>query len=137
MIDVLWPKAPPASPEDVLGALLSKLRRVLGAGALVGRGDVTLVLPAGTSIDVDLAEQAVRRAQEALTAGDATLACDQAQFARDLLAGGFLTEHDNPWVEERRRELEGLRLDALGCAAGAALALRGPRLAAGRRQRGS
>lgn len=130
-MDVLWPKAPPASPEDVLGALLSKLRRVLGAGALVGRGDVTLVLPAGTSIDVDIAEQAVRRAQEALAGGDATLAGDQAQFARDLLAGGFLTEHDNPWVEERRRELDGLRLDALECAAGAALALRGPRLAAG------
>jgi len=131
LIGVLWPGAPPRSPEDVLSALLSKLRRVLGAGALVGRRDVMLVLPPGISIDIELAEQAVRRAQEALVAGDATLACDQAQLADDVLAGEFLSEHDDEWVQEQRRELEELRLDALECVAGGALALRGPRLAAG------
>ncbi|MGZ6564921.1 MAG: BTAD domain-containing putative transcriptional regulator [Solirubrobacteraceae bacterium] len=131
LIDVLWPAAPPASPEDVLGALLSKLRRVLGAGALSGRRDVTLVLPAGTSIDVEVAERAVGRAQEALAAGDAALACDQAQSARDVLAGEFLSEHDSQWIRERRRELEELRLDALAAMAGAAVALGGRRLAAG------
>jgi DNA-binding SARP family transcriptional activator len=131
LIGVLWPAAPPKRPEDVLGALLSKLRRVLGAGALVGRRDVMLVLPPGISVDIELAEQAVGRAQETLAAGDATVACDQAQLADDILADDFLPEHDNEWVHERRRELEELRLDALECVAGAALALGGPRLAAG------
>lgn len=131
LIGVLWPAAPPRSPEDVLGALLSKMRRVLGAGALVGRRDVMLVLPPGISIDIELAEHVVRRAQEALVAGDATLACDQARLAEEVLAGEFLSEHDNEWVQKQRRDLEELRLDALECVAGGALALRGPRLAAG------
>jgi DNA-binding SARP family transcriptional activator len=130
---VLWPAKPPRSPEDVLGALLSKLRGILGAGALVGRRDVMLVLPPDISIDIELAEQAVERAQEALAADDATLACNQALLADDVLAGDFLSEHDNEWVQERRRELQDLRLDALECVARAALALGGPRLAAGER----
>jgi len=36
LIDVLWPSGPPTNPEDVLGALFSKLRPVLGASALQG-----------------------------------------------------------------------------------------------------
>ena len=52
-------------------------------------------------------------------------------MAYDVLASDFLAGHDNEWVRERRLELEELRLDAVECVAGAALALRGPRLAAG------
>ena len=58
LIDVLWPAGPPANPEDVLGALLSKLRRVLGPGLLQGRRELMLVLPAEASIDLELAAQA-------------------------------------------------------------------------------
>jgi DNA-binding SARP family transcriptional activator len=133
LIGVLWPATPPRSPEDVLGALLSKLRGILGAGALVGRRDVMLVLLPDISIDIELAEQAVERAQQALAAGNASLACHQALLADDVLAGDFLSEHDNEWVQERRRELQDVRLAALECVAGAALAQGGPRLAAGER----
>ena len=85
LIDVLWPSGPPANPEDVLGALLSKLRRVLGAGALEGRREVMLVLPAEASIDLELAEAAIGRAEVALGAGDARLAFDQAQASSSTL----------------------------------------------------
>jgi LuxR family transcriptional regulator, maltose regulon positive regulatory protein len=129
LIDVLWPSGPPVSPEDVLGALLSKLRRVLGANALQGRREVTLVLPADATIDLELAEEAMRRAEVALGAGDARLAFEQAQGSSEVLAGEFLPGHDAPWVEEKRRDVEELRLRALECVAGAGLALAGGQLA--------
>jgi LuxR family maltose regulon positive regulatory protein len=129
LIDVLWPSGPPARPEDVLGALLSKLRRVLGASALQGRREVMLVLPADATIDLELAEEAMRRAEVALGAGDARLAFEQAQGSCELLAGEFLPGHDAPWVDQQRREVEELRLRALECVAGAGLALAGGQLA--------
>jgi len=130
LIDVLWPSGSPANPEDVLGALLSKLRRALGSTALRGRRELMLVLPADASIDLELAAQAVGQAELALGAGDARLAFDQAQAASEVLAGGFLPGHEGLWVQEKRRELEELRLGALECVARAGLALAGGQLAA-------
>ena len=40
LIDMLWPSGPPASQEDVLGALLSKLRQLLAPGPVEGRREV-------------------------------------------------------------------------------------------------
>src|SRR5829696_6451602 len=37
--DVLWPKDAPAASDSALSSLLSKLRRVLGPGALTGRAE--------------------------------------------------------------------------------------------------
>ncbi|MGH2949440.1 MAG: AfsR/SARP family transcriptional regulator, partial [Solirubrobacteraceae bacterium] len=39
LIDVLWPEHPPAAADTALSALLSKLRRALGDGALAGRSE--------------------------------------------------------------------------------------------------
>jgi DNA-binding SARP family transcriptional activator len=117
----------------VLGSLLSKLRRALGPGVIEGRHDLTLVLPEGAQVDLEIATGALERAEAALAAGDAGLAFDQARMARELTEGGFLPGLENPWVEERRREVEELRLRALGCIAGAGVALGGAELAAGER----
>ena len=40
LIDALWPEDPPAAADSALSALLSKLRRALGAGVLRGRSDL-------------------------------------------------------------------------------------------------
>ena len=129
LIDVLWPSGPPTNPEDVLGALLSKLRRALGAGALEGRREVMLVLPAEASIDLELAEEAIRRAEVALGAGDARLAFDQARACSELLVGDLLPGHDGVWVQDRRREVGELRLRSLECVARSGLVLAGEQLA--------
>lgn len=133
LIDLLWPDQPPALPEEVLGSLLSKLRRALGAGVIEGRHDLTLVLPGGGRVDVQIASDAVDRAEAALAEGDARLALGQAETACVVTEGGFLPGFDNPWVDERRREVDELRLRALGCIAGAGVALGGRELAAGER----
>src|SRR3954462_6165777 len=52
LIDLLWPERPPAAAETALSALLSKLRRALGEGALAGRSE--LHFTPGPEIEVDL-----------------------------------------------------------------------------------
>src|SRR4051794_32506899 len=46
LIALLWPDQPPAEPEEVLSALLSKLRSALGPGAIEGRRELSLALEA-------------------------------------------------------------------------------------------
>src|ERR671911_1909226 len=53
LIDLLWPERPPAAADSALSALLSKLRRALGDGALSGRSEVRLTLPADVELDVE------------------------------------------------------------------------------------
>ena len=130
LIDMLWPSGPPASPEDVLGALLSKLRRVLGPGALEGRREVVLVLPADATIDLEVAEAAIHQAENSIGAGDARRALDQARGACELLAGEFLPGHAGEWVLDRRRQAEELRLRGLELVARAGLVLAGRQLGA-------
>ena len=130
LIDMLWPSGPPASPEDVLGALLSKLRRVLGPATLEGRREVVLVLPKDATIDLELAEAAIHQADSALGAGDARLALDRARRACELLAGEFLPGHAGEWVLDRRRQAEELRLRGLELLARAGLVLAGGQLGA-------
>jgi DNA-binding SARP family transcriptional activator len=132
LIDLLWPSHPPALPDDVLGSLLSRLRRALGPGVIEGRHDLTLVLPEDAQVDLEIATDALERA-EAVAAGDAERALNQARMAREVTERGFLPGFDNPWVEERRREVEDLHLRALACIAGAGVALGGAELGPGER----
>ncbi len=130
LIDVLWPSGAPSRPEDVLGALLSKLRRVLGPGALEGRREVVLALPADASVDVELAEAAIHRAEKTLGTGDARLALEEARSATDVLNGEFLPGYDGAWALERRRDVEELRLRGLECVARAGIVVPGGQLGA-------
>ena len=133
LIDALWPADPPADPDEALSALLSKVRRALGKGVIEGRQELTLVLPAGASIDLEEALGAAERADAALARSDWRPAWDDASAALRVAGGGFLTGHEGPWVEDRRREVEELRLRALECVAAAGAALDGAELAAGER----
>lgn len=45
LVVALWPVEPPGLVDTALNALLSKLRKAIGADALEGRSDLRLVLP--------------------------------------------------------------------------------------------
>ena len=65
LIELLWPRDAPAEPDEVLSALLSKLRRALGPGALEGRRELTLAFGADAWIDVETARGELDRAEAA------------------------------------------------------------------------
>lgn len=129
LIEVLWPLTSPSRPRDVLGALISKLRRALGPSMLPSRRELTLVLSPDAVIDLEVAARAAQRAQTALEAGDAELVLRLARDASEVLGRGFLLGYEEPWVQERRREVEEIRLRALECVARAGLTLAGGHLA--------
>ena len=131
---VAWPDAPPASPRAGLSTLLARLRRVLGDDALsAGGAEVRLELPGGASIDVEEAARLFAEAHQALFDSEHRTAIDAARRALALTEGTLLGELDAPWIEERRREVDELRLAALEVVADAGLALGGPDLAAAER----
>ena len=121
LIDLLWPEHPPAAAETALSALLSKLRRALGDGTLVGRSELRLVPAGEVRVDVEEAEAATARGEAAIDAYDWTRATEEARtvLALDLLT--FLPDCEGLWVVERRRDLEGVRLRALEVVAQAGL----------------
>jgi DNA-binding SARP family transcriptional activator/tetratricopeptide (TPR) repeat protein len=133
LIDLLWPSDPPARPGEVLDSLLSKLRRAVGAGVIEGRRELSLVLPEGAWVDLEIATEAIKRAEASLAVGDAKLALADATLACELTAGGFLPGLDNRWVVERRLEVEELRLSALNWVGEAGLAVGGGGLGVGER----
>jgi DNA-binding SARP family transcriptional activator len=121
LIDLLWPERPPAAADSALSALLSKLRRALGEGALAGRSELRVVPPGAIDVDVELAAAAAADAEVAIDAHDWASA---SAAARDVLATDlqtFLPDCDGPWVAECRRELETVRVRALEVLAEAGL----------------
>src|SRR4051794_21862090 len=128
--DVLWPERAPAASDSALSALLSKLRRALGPDALTGRAEVRLVLPEPLWVDVEALADAVGMALQALDDRRWADAAAQARAALAVATEPFLAECDGPWVRERRREAEGLRLRALEALGEAGLRLGGRELGA-------
>jgi DNA-binding SARP family transcriptional activator len=133
LIDALWPDHPPAAADTALRALLSKLRRVLPAGMLDGRTELRLALPPAAHVDLEVAREAVHRAESALAQEQWGRAWS-ASFA-PLLTGRrrFLPGEDGGWIEEVRRDLETLELRALECYAQACLGVGGTELAGAER----
>src|SRR3954453_19862327 len=130
LIDALWPDGPPAAADSALSALLSKLRRALGEGVLLGRGELRLRLPGDVRVDIEDSSAAILEAVAALEAGDPAFA---AARARDALATDlqtFLPDAEGGWAAEQRRELDTIRLRALETLAEAGLRQGGRELGA-------
>ena len=121
LVDVLWPESPPAAPDSALSALLSKLRRLVGEGALSGRSELQLALAPPVWVDVEHAAAAARQAEAALQDGDWSAAGAAARDGVAATAGDFLPDCDGPWLHEQRAALDGLRVRALEVLAEASL----------------
>jgi DNA-binding SARP family transcriptional activator/tetratricopeptide (TPR) repeat protein len=133
LIALLWPGEAPGEPDEVLSALLSKLRSALGPGALQGRRELALALGDDAWIDVEAAAADLRRAEAASEGGDWAEVCRAGHDVLDATDGTFLLGHDHPWVEERRREIEELRLHTLEHVGAAGLELGGSGIGAAER----
>ncbi|HTI33269.1 MAG TPA: BTAD domain-containing putative transcriptional regulator [Miltoncostaea sp.] len=113
LVDAVWPGGAPPAAETALAALLSKLRRVLGADHLTGRSEVRVVLPEGATVDLELARARIHDAESAVAGGDWPRAWAAAQTALFIASRGFLPTEEADWVEECRREVDVLHLRAL------------------------
>ncbi len=133
LIEALWPWRAPAGAEASLSALLSRLRSVLGAEVLPGRGDIRLLFASDAWIDIEAAEDAIHRAESAVAQGDWTRGWGPSLIALFTARRGFLPGEDLPWAEEHRRRLEEIRCAALECYAAVALGVGGAELAPGER----
>ena len=131
LLDLLWPSSPPSAPEDVLTALLSKLRRAIGPERLVGRRELSLHVTG--LIDLEQAERCLAEAEDAVVRHDWGAAWRTGHSALEIAARGFLAGEEAPWVQERRRDVEELRLRALEAAAAAGIGLGGSGIGAAER----
>src|SRR3954452_1039860 len=110
LIDELWGEDPPATAVTMVQVYVSRLRKVLGAGALVTR-DPGYVLEVGAEeLDLSRFERLVAEARGAGPEEAARL----YRAALELWGGPVLAEFDGePFARVERRRLEELRIVAL------------------------
>jgi DNA-binding SARP family transcriptional activator/DNA-binding CsgD family transcriptional regulator len=129
LIEALWPDAQPASGDALLRPPLSRLRKALGPDRIEGRSELTLMLPADAYVDWEAARAALVASREALAQGDYRAVSARASEAAEIADRGLLPGLEAEWIDERRRELEELRTEALEAIATAGVAQGGPALA--------
>src|SRR5688500_6973436 len=129
LVEALWPDSEPPGGSEALAPPLSRLRKAMGAERIVGRGELTLVLPEDAWVDWEVAHDAMRRAAAALGAEDWRAAWGPAQAALAIADRGLLPGLEAPWIDDRRAELADLRVQALEAVATIGARLRGSELA--------
>jgi len=111
-----------------LSVLLSKVRRAIGPGLLVGRAQLELVLPQGALVDLEAAVDALHRAESHVAKGEWAAAWGPASLAYDVGSRPLLRGQDRPWLDDWRRRIDDMQLSGLECLATASLELGGPEL---------
>ena len=121
LAEELWIDDPPPAWEKGVMALVSKLRVALRRAGLgddaltTAFGCYQLRLPAETWVDIEVAADAVHRAETALAAGDPLEAYPWAAVAYFVGRRPFLAGEDGPWVRRKRIQLREINLRALDC----------------------
>ena len=128
LIGALWADHAPLSQDAALRTLLSRVRSALGREALSGRDQLVLTLPEPVWVDLEAAAVELERAIEALEGADPRGAWALAQVPLNIASRGLLPGVQAGWLEERRRELEDIRLRALEVIGEAGLRMGGPQL---------
>jgi DNA-binding SARP family transcriptional activator len=132
LAEAVWGEAAVDRSAD-LSVLLSRLRSALPAGAIAGRGQVRLELPEGSWIDVEAAFEAASRAEAAIARERWRESWAPAHAALSITERELLPGLEAPWIDDRRRELEDLRLEVLESVARTGLRLGGSELGAAER----
>jgi SARP family transcriptional regulator, regulator of embCAB operon len=129
LVTALWQDEPPPRAEATLRTLISKVRRAVGGEALGRGGRYRLSLPGDVGIDLELARDAIHRAESAVAASDWHRAWAPAQVALMTAGRGFLPGEEGRWIDETRRSVDDVELRALECYAAASLGIGGTELA--------
>jgi class 3 adenylate cyclase/DNA-binding SARP family transcriptional activator len=127
LTEALWLEPPPDA-DGSLSALLSKVRRAVGADRLQGRHTIRLTLGGDAWIDLEAAAEALHRAESAQKQGDWKAAWGAARVPLHIGQRPFLPGEEAPWIDEVRRELEVRYLRSLEITASASLELGGSEL---------
>lgn len=130
LAEAIWPRELPAAAETGLNALISKLRKILGPGAIDGRTALRLQLGEDARVDVEVAAEAVHRAESQVALGRWKHAWGPSLVAMFVAEREFLPGEEAPWIGEQRQHLGGIRLRALEAYTVAALGIGGTELPA-------
>jgi DNA-binding SARP family transcriptional activator len=131
IVDALWPTGGPDDADSAVSVLLSRLRKALGPVQLDGRGTVRLLLD-DPWIDIEVADEAIHRAESAVAHKEWPRAWAAAQGAMFTARRGFLPGEDGEWIDEVRWRLDAIHVRALEAYGVAGLGLGGAELAAAR-----
>ncbi|MFE5888906.1 BTAD domain-containing putative transcriptional regulator [Streptomyces sp. NPDC056462] len=121
LVDEVWEGAPPADAAGALQALVGRLRRALGADAVVSADGGYRLAAAPDDIDLHRFERLVGEGTRALADGDPAKAAVVLDDALALWRGPALADLPDRTAEAARRATR--RLDALRARHTAALAL--------------
>jgi DNA-binding SARP family transcriptional activator len=130
LVEAIWPHELPSATETGLNALISKLRKILGPGVLAGRSELRLLLGEDARIDVEVAAEAVHRAESQVALDGWKRAWGPSLVALFIAEREFLPGEDAPWISQQRHHLADVRLRALEAYAAAALGTGGTELPA-------
>jgi SARP family transcriptional regulator, regulator of embCAB operon len=123
LAEAIWPRQLPTAADAGLNALISKLRKLLGAGAIDGRTALRLTLEEDAQVDVEAAVSAAHRAESQVALGQWKRAWGPSLVAMFVAEREFLPGEDAPWIAERRQHLADIRIRALESYALAALGI--------------
>lgn len=131
--EAVWPAAADqhgAAEQHAAGLnpLVSKLRHLLGAGAVEGRASLRIVLGDDAFVDTEWAESAVHRAESQVALENWTAAWGPAIGAMLVAQREFLTGEEAGWIDDARRELGDILVRALEAYAVATLQMGGTEL---------
>ncbi len=129
LIAALWGDDASAGHGQALNVVLSKLRRALGPEVLENAGERAVQLTPAATVDLDAAQPALDTAFAARDRGDWPAVVECAGQVAALADAGLLPGYEAPWLEEPRRRLEELGLQARELRADAGLAVGGAELA--------
>jgi DNA-binding SARP family transcriptional activator len=130
IIEALWPNGGPEDADGALNALLSRLRRALGSNRIESRGTLRLALGDDASVDLEDADEAIRRAESAVALGEWERAWAASLVSMFVAKRGFLPGEDAIWIDQIRRHLDELHIRSLETYGTAGLGLGGTELAA-------
>jgi SARP family transcriptional regulator, regulator of embCAB operon len=121
--EALWPDGAPSSVDGDLRALVSKVRRAVGREALGLRSRFRLELPAGACIDLEVATDAIHRAEAAVASRQWARAWSASHVTLCTARRGFLPGEDAIWIAELRSYLAQLEVRALECYTAASIGI--------------